>query len=65
MASIQATKDTIWLRMFMGEVGYKQAKPILIFIDFQGSLTLLKIFVHHSHTNITRNSVFCNQSLCN
>jgi hypothetical protein len=34
----------------MGEVGHKQEKPILIFTNSQGSLTLLKQFVHHSHT---------------
>jgi len=50
MASIQETKDAIWLRRFVGEVGYKQEKPILIFIDSQESLTLLKNLVHHSHT---------------
>jgi hypothetical protein len=50
MASIQTMKDTIWLKRFMGEVGHKQEKPILIFTNSQGSLTLLKQFVHHSHT---------------
>ncbi len=50
MAPIQAMKDAIWLRRFLGEVGYKQEKPILIFIDSQRSLTLLKNLVHHSHT---------------
>jgi hypothetical protein len=52
MASIQATKDAIWLIRFLGEVGYKQEKPILIFIDFQGSLTLLKILCT-THTQNT------------
>jgi hypothetical protein len=50
MASIQATKNAIWLKRFTGEVGYKQEKSILFFTDSQRNLTLLKNLVHHSHT---------------
>jgi hypothetical protein len=50
MASIQVMKNVIWLRKFMGEVGYKQEKPNLIFTNSQRSLTLLKNLAHHSHT---------------
>ncbi len=53
MASIQAMKNAIWLRRFLGEVGYKTRKTNFnLFIDSQGSLTLLKknLVHHYSHT---------------
>ncbi len=37
-------------RRFLGEVGYKQEKPTLIFFNSQRSLALLKNHVHLSHT---------------
>jgi hypothetical protein len=46
----------------MGEVGHKQEKPILIFTNSQGSLTLLKQFVHHSHTKHRYLISFCEGS---
>jgi hypothetical protein len=48
MVSIQAMKGALWLKRFMGEVGYKHEKSTLIFIDSQRNLVLLKNPMHDS-----------------
>jgi hypothetical protein len=35
MVSTQAMKGALWLKRFMGKVGYKHEKSTLIFIDSQ------------------------------
>jgi hypothetical protein len=55
MACTHATKEVLWLRRFLGEVGYMQKSTTLILSDSQGSLALLKSLVHHlctKHTDV-------------
>jgi hypothetical protein len=35
MACTRATKEALWLKRFLGKVGYKQEKPTLIFLTIK------------------------------
>jgi hypothetical protein len=50
MASTQATKEVIWLRRFLNDLGYSQEEPTLINEDNKGSIELAKNPVHHKRT---------------
>ncbi len=50
MACTHATKEVLWLRRFLGEVGYMQKNATLILNKSHGSLALLKSRVHHLRT---------------
>jgi hypothetical protein len=47
MACTHATMEVLWLRRFLGEVGYMQKNTTFILSDSQGSSALLKSLVHH------------------
>jgi hypothetical protein len=50
MAATQATKEAIWLRRFLQEIGLQQIGPTPIHSDSQGSIALIKNPVHHART---------------
>src|SRR3954447_3482679 len=50
MAITHATKEAIWLRSLMNELGYDQSTPTLIFEDNQSCIALAKNPVHHART---------------
>ena len=50
MAATQATKEAIWLRRFLEEIGFKQEGPTPIHSDSQGSIALIRNPVHHART---------------
>ena len=50
MAATQATKEAIWLRRFLQEIGLQQNGPTPIHSDSQGSIALIKNPVHHART---------------
>ena len=50
MATTNAAREAIWLRRLLGELGYTQAEPTVIYSDNQGSIKLAHNPVHHSRT---------------
>jgi hypothetical protein len=49
MASMQATKEAIWMAKFMKELGYmKEKKAMVIRCDNQGAISLTKNFTQHA-----------------
>jgi transposase InsO family protein len=50
MATSQCTKEALWLRKLLDDVGYVQDKATLIMCDNQGSIALAKNPTHHSRT---------------
>jgi hypothetical protein len=48
MAINQTTREAIWLRRFLHELGFAQKEPTMIHIDSQGSITLINNHVHHN-----------------
>ena len=48
MALTHATKETVWLRAFLGELGFHQGDPSLLFEDNQSCIALAKNLVHHA-----------------
>jgi hypothetical protein len=51
MALGQATKESVWLKKLLEEIGYHQrAEPILIHSDNQGALALTKNPTFHART---------------
>lgn len=50
MASTQATKEAIWLRLAMTDLGFPITGPTIIHVDNQGALALSKNPEHHDRT---------------
>jgi hypothetical protein len=50
MATSQCTKEAIWLRKFMADVGLVQVGATSIMCDNQGCIALAKNLTHHSCT---------------
>jgi Reverse transcriptase (RNA-dependent DNA polymerase)/Integrase core domain len=50
MATTQATKEAIWWRMFLTQLGFGMTEPTTIYSDSQGSIALTKNPGHHSRT---------------
>jgi len=50
MALTQATKEAIWLRRLLVELGFKQTAATTIFEDNQSCIALAKNPVHHART---------------
>jgi hypothetical protein len=51
MASMQATKEAIWMTKFMKELGYmKEKKVMVIRCDNQGAISLTKNPTQHAQT---------------
>ncbi len=50
MATSQCTKEALWLRKLLDDVGYVQDNATLILSDNQGSISLAKNPIHHSRT---------------
>lgn len=50
IASTHATKEAIWLRAFLQEIGWQQNTPMEINCDNQGAITLAKDNKFHSRT---------------
>jgi hypothetical protein len=42
MSAAAATQEAIWLRAFLGELGFKQAQPTKIGEDNQGCIALTR-----------------------
>jgi hypothetical protein len=59
MVSTQAMKGVLWLKRFLGEVGYRHEKSTLIFTDSQRNLVSLKNPMHHSHKTLRYVVPFC------
>jgi hypothetical protein len=64
MVSIQAMKGDLWLKRFLGEVGYKHEKSTLIFTDSQRNLVLLKNPMHHLHKTHRYLVPFVREHIC-
>ena len=50
MATSHSTKEAIWLRQLMADVGCTQDGPTTVMCDNQGSMPLAKNPTHHSRT---------------
>ncbi len=51
MASMQATKETVWMTKLMKELGYmKEKKVMVIWCDNQGAISLTKNPTQHVWT---------------
>jgi hypothetical protein len=50
MAATQATKEAIWLRRLLADLGHPQAGPTSIREDNQGAISLARNPVHHART---------------
>ena len=50
MALSEATKEAIWLRQLLSDLGYQQEAPTTLFIDNQSSIALAKNPVMHART---------------
>lgn len=48
MALCEATREAIWLRLLLRDIGYTQQSATIIYGDNQGSLALARNPVHHS-----------------
>jgi hypothetical protein len=47
MGASFATREAMWLRKLLQELGFPQKDVTIIFSDNQGNLTLIKNLVHH------------------
>ena len=50
MAATQATKEALWLKQLLNEIGLTQSQPVLIRSDNQGCIALTKNPAYHSRT---------------
>ena len=50
MAITQATKEAIWLRMLLDELGFKQHDTTTLFEDNQSCIALARNLIHHART---------------
>ncbi len=50
MESTQGTKEAIWLRRLLKELGHEQCDPTVLFEDNKSALDLSKNPVHHDRT---------------
>src|SRR3982074_2233528 len=50
MAATQATKEALWLKQLLNEIGLTQSQPVLIRFDNQGCIALTKNPAYHSRT---------------
>ena len=50
MATIQCTKEAVWLRQLLADVGYVQEWPTSIMCNNQGYIAPAKNPTYHSHT---------------
>ena len=50
MALTQATKEAIWIRAMLKELGFEQTSPTLIYEDNKGCLDLARNPIHHART---------------
>ena len=50
MTTSHCTKEMVWLRQFLADVGYVQEGPTSIMCDNQGCIALAKNPTHHSRT---------------
>jgi hypothetical protein len=46
----QATKEAIWLRLLLKNLGFEQKDPTIIYVDNQSAISLSKNPVYHSRT---------------
>lgn len=49
-AALQASKEAIWLRNILNEIGYPQKKPTTIFCDNQAAISLSRNPEFHSRS---------------
>jgi len=59
MATIEAVKEALWLRGFLGELGYKQ-DVTLVYCDSQSAIHLAKHQTYYAktkHINISYNFI--------
>ena len=50
MAATQATKEAIWLRRLLKDLGHEEEGPTVLMEDNQGCIALSKNPIHHSRT---------------
>ena len=50
MAMTHATKEALWIRMFLGEILCPLIKPMLLYCDNQSAITMVKNNQYHSCT---------------
>ncbi len=50
MSATQATKEAVWLRQLLKDMGYKQKGPTILHEDNQGCIMLSKNPVYHART---------------
>jgi len=50
MALTQASKEAIWLRRVMGELGFRPQGPTIIYEDNQSTIALARNPVHHGRS---------------
>ena len=50
MALTHATKEAVWLRALLGELGFHQGDPSIIFEDNQSCIALARNPIHHART---------------
>ena len=50
MATSHCTKEIVWFRQLLADVGHVQERPTTIICDNQGCIVLAKNLKHHSHT---------------
>jgi len=48
IAAVEAAKDIIWMRQFMGELGYSPSSPSTLLMDNQSAISVSKNPEHHS-----------------
>ena len=50
MASADATRQAIWLKMLLSDLGLNHPTPVTLFNDNQGAIALSKNLVHHERS---------------
>lgn len=50
MAAAQATKEAVWLRQLLADLGYELARPTVLHTDSQGCIALVKNPAFHNRT---------------
>ena len=50
MAATEATSQAIWLRRILGDMGYQQDGPTVIYCDNKSAIAMAKNLVHHNRT---------------
>ena len=50
MALSETTKEAIWLRQLLSDLGYQQYSPTILYVDNQSTISLAKNPVMHTRT---------------